>query len=217
MTIASYATDLTDLIDFETAATLNTEVTGYTATAKPTTSSDFPSQGTGHADAEQRATGNGSLVADYGAGVTWTSGDYVFAWGVFLAAGAVNTFANAGIALYIGADISNGYKWTVGGNDFGRYPYGGWQNFVTDPELTTGRTNVGGGAGTTYRWFGILCNVINAISKGSPYGLDVVRYGRGEIAVINGDATAYGTFDAMATTNDSSTNRWGLFTYQGGS
>ena len=217
MAIATYSTDLSDLIDFETAATLNTEVVGYTATAKPTTSSDFPIQGTGHADAEQRATGNGSLVADYGAGVTWTSGDYIFGWGVFLAAGAVNTFANAGIAFYIGADISNGYKWTVGGSDFGRYPYGGWQNFVVDPELTTGRTNVGGGAGTTYRWFGILCNVVNAISKGSPYGIDVIRYGRGEVAIINGDATAYGTFEDMATTNDSTTNRWGLFTYQGGS
>lgn len=217
MTIASYTTDLTDIIDFETAATLNTEVTGYTATAKPTTSSDFPIQGTGHADAEQRATGNGSLVADNGAGVSWTSGEYIFLWGVFLAPGAVNTFNNAGIALYIGTDTSNGYKWTVGGNDFGRYPYGGWQNFVVNPELTTGRTNVGTGAGTTYRWFGILCNVINAISKGSPYGIDVIRYGRGEVIVINGDGTAYGTFNAMATTNDSSTNRWGLFTYQGGS
>jgi len=220
MTIAGYTTDLTDIIDFETSATLNTEVTGYTATAKPTTSGDFPIQGTGHADAEQRATGTGSLVADNGSGVSWTSGDYVFLWGVFLAPAAVDSFANDGIIFYIGSDTSNGYKWTTGGNDFGRYPYGGWQNFVVDPELTTGRTNVGGGAGTTYRWFGILCNVINAISKGSPYGIDVVRYGRGEIITINGDITAYGTFEGMAAENDDNTvseNRWGLFTLQGGS
>ena len=220
MTAPSYTTDLLDLIDFETSATLNTEVTGYTATSKPTTSQDFPIQGTGHADAEQRATGNGSLVADYGSGVSWTSGDYVFMWGVFLAPAAVNTWAGAGISFYVGADTSNGYKWVTGGSDFGRYPYGGWQNFVVDPELTTGRTNVGSGAGTTYRWFGILCNVVNAISKGSPYGIDVIRYGRGELIVTNGETGDYATFDGMAAENDDNTisnNRWGLFSLQGGS
>ena len=222
MAAPTYATDLTDILDFESATTLNTEVVGYTATSKPGVSSDFPIQGTGHADAEQRTTGNGSLVADNGSGVSWTSGDYVFLWGVFLAPAAVNSFANAGIEFYIGADISNGYRWTVGGNDFGRYPYGGWQNFVVDPEISTGRSNVGSGAGTTYRWFGILCNVISAISKGSPYGIDVIRYGRGEISAINGETADYATFVGMAAENDyndaiNGYHRWGLFTYQAGS
>lgn len=221
MAVPSYTTDLTDIIDFESTATLNTEVVGYTATAKPTNSTDFPIQGTGHADAEQRSTGTGSLIADNGTGVTWTSGDYVFIWGTFLAPAAVNTFANEGIALFIGSSNAAFYRWAVGGNDFGRYPYGGWQNFVVDPELATGRTTVGA-PGTTYRWFGILCNVINAISKGSPYGLDVIRYGRGEIIITDGQAADYATFDGLATENDynDATNgyhRWGLFTLQGGS
>lgn len=211
MAIASYSTDLTDFEDFETASTISTELTGYTATAKgEDQDTDFPIQGSQHASAEQRTASTGSLASDYGSNITWTSGDNFFLWGIFLAPAAVNSDANAGIEMAVGSAITAFHRWTVGGNDFGTYPYGGWQNFVVNPEVTTGRTTTGA-PGTNYRWCGMLCDVISAISKGSPYGIDVIRYGRGELIVTDGQASAYGTFEAMATANDASTAKWGLF------
>lgn len=217
----TYATDLNDFEDFEAASTISTELTGYTDTSKgDDEDGDFPIQGTQHASAEQRTAATGSLASDYGSNITWTSGWNFFMWGMFLAPAAVNSFANGGIEMAVGSAITAFHRWTVGGNDFGRYPYGGWQNFVVNPEVTTGRTTTGA-PGTNYRWVGMLCDVISAITKGSPYGVDVIRYGRGEISAINGETADYATFDGMATENDynDATNgyhRWGLFSLQSG-
>ncbi|RLA02068.1 MAG: hypothetical protein DRQ42_01635 [Gammaproteobacteria bacterium] len=217
MTVPAYNTDLADFEDFEAASTISTEMVGYTATAKgEDQDEDFPIQGTQHASAEQRTAATGSLASDYGSNITWTSGWSIFLWGIFLAPAAVDSDANGGIEMAIGSAISAFHRWTVGGNDFGRYPYGGWQNFVVDPEVTTGRTTTGT-PGTNYRWVGMLCKVISAISKGSPYGIDVIRYGRGELEVTYGEAANYATFDGMATENDSTNNKWGLFSSQSGS
>jgi len=217
MAVATYTTDLTDFEDFEAANTISTEFTGYTATSKgDDEDSDFPIQGTQHASAEQRTASTGSLGSDYGSNITWTSGWNFFLWGIFLAPAAVDTDANAGIQMAVGSSITAYYRWTVGGSDFGRYPYGGWQNFVVDPEVTTGRTTTGA-PGTNYRWVGMLCDVISAISKGSPYGIDVIRYGRGELRVIDGQAAAYGTFVGMQGANDALAAKWGLFQENAGS
>ena len=211
MATPSYTTDLTDFEDFETANTISTEFVGYTDTSKGSSQDgDFPIQGSQHASAEQRTAATGSLGSDYGSNITWTSGDYFFMWGIFLAPNAVNTYAGAGIEMAVGASISDFYRWTVGGRDFGRYPYGGWQNFVVNPEITTGRTQTGSPA-TNYRWVGMLCDVTSAIAKGSPYGIDVIRWGRGELIVTGGEAGDYATFLGMATANDAATAKWGLF------
>lgn len=218
MTAPDYNTDLTDFEDFEAANTISTELVGYTATAKgDDEDADFPIQGTQHASAEQRTAATGSLASDYGSNITWTSGWNFFLWGIFLAPAAVNSDANGGIEMAVGNSISAYWRWTVGGNDFGRYPYGGWQNFVVDPEISTGRTTVGTPTTGNYRWVGMLCDVISAIAKGSPYGIDVIRYGRGEIEATYGEAADYATFDGMATENDSVNNKWGLFSLQAGS
>ena len=216
MAAATYTTDLTTLSTLDSAKT-NSEFTGYTKTAKPSSpDSDFPIQGTGHISAEQRQTGKGSIAVDNGSNISWTSGWNFFLWGVFLAAAAVDTDANGGVVMIVGSSTSAFNLWNVGGSDFGRYPYGGWQNFVVNPEVTP--TSTTGSPGTNYRWVGMGCNVISAISKGSPYGVDAIRYGRGDIRVANGDsANGYATFLGIASQNDNTSNKWGLFQEQNGS
>ena len=216
MAAASYTTDLTDFEDFETASSV-TEVTGYVATSKfEDLDPDNPIQGTRHASAEQRNAATGSIVSN-GTGTTLAAGEAFFFWQNFLQAGAVNTFANAGIVGIVGTATNAYYRWTIGGNDFGRNPYGGWANQVCDPTITTGRTTQGT-PGTSYSIVGFGCDVITAITKGSPYNLDVIRYGRGEVLVTDGDlANGYATFEGIATQNDTQTNRWGLFQFQSGS
>lgn len=216
MAVASYTTDLTDFEDFETASTV-TEVTGYTATSKfEDLDADNPIQGIRHASAEQRNAATGSIVSN-GTGTTLAAGESFFFWQNFLQAGAVNTFALDGIVGIVGTGTGAYYRWTIGGSDFGRNPYGGWANQVCDPTITTGRTTQGT-PGTSYSIVGYGCDVINAISKGSPYNLDVVRYGRGEVLVTDGDlANGYATFEGISSQNDTQTNRWGLFQFQAGS
>lgn len=208
MTAASYATDLTVFKDFEAATTLG-EMVGYVTTGAPALDTDYPIQGSQHASASMTKTGLGSIVADFGSNVSWTSGHVFLMWGVFTAPAAVDTFANGGLRFLLGTDITTNFKgWKVGGNDFGRYPYGGWQNFAVDPETTA---DYSGGTLAGYRWAGIGVNSIAAIGKGVPVGLDCIRYGRGQISTIDGDGTGYGTFSGMAAANDGSTARWGLF------
>jgi hypothetical protein len=217
MAAASYTTDLTDFETFENGASTVTEVTGYTASRQfEDQDGDNPIQGSVHASAEQRTANTGSIVSS-GTGTTLAAGEAFFIWQNFLQAGAVNTFANDGIVGIVGTGTGAYYRWTVGGNDFGRNPYGGWANLVCDPTITTGRSQQGT-PGTSYSIVGFGCDVINAISKGSPYNLDAIRYGRGELIVTDGDlANGYATFEGMAAQNDTQTNRWGLFQEQFGS
>ena len=152
-----------------------------------------------------------------GTGTTLAAGEAFFFWQNFLQAGAVNTFDNDGIVGIVGTGTGAYYRWTIGGSGFGRNPYGGWANQVCDPTITTGRTQQGN-PGTSYSIVGFGCDVITAISKGSPYNLDVIRYGRGEVLVTDGDlANGYATFEGIASQNDTQTNRWGLFQFQAGS
>ena len=216
MAAASYTTDLIDFEDFETVSTV-TEVTGYTATrAFEEADGDNPIQGNLHASAEQRTASTGSIVSS-GTGTTLAAGEAFFFWQNFLQAGGVNTFANAGIIGIVGTGTGAYYRWTIGGSDFGRNPYGGWANQVCDPTITTGRTTQGS-PGTSYSIVGYGCDVIVSITKGSPYNLDVIRSGRGEVLVTDGDlANGYATFEGIASQNDTQTNRWGLFQFQAGS
>ena len=216
MAAATYNTDLADFETFEVGASTVTEVTGYTATSKfEDQDGDNPIQGTLHASAEQRNANTGSIVVN-GTGTTLAAGEAFFIWQNFLQAGAVNTFANAGIIGIVGTGTGDYYRWTVGGSDFGRNPYGGWANLVCDPTIATGRTPVGS-PGTSYSIVGYGCDVITAITKGSPYNLDAIRSGRGEVLVTDGDlANGYATFEGIATENDLLDNRWGLFQDQFG-
>lgn len=215
MAAPSYTTDLAVMRDLETTPTFG-EMVGYITTGTGAIDTDYPIQGVQHASAAMTKTGLGSLMIDNGANITWTSGWYFFVWGVFLPANAVNTFANGGLRVLVGPDITTNFKgFKVGGRDFGRYPYGGWQCFAVNPELTA---DYSGGTVANYRWVGIGIDCTSAISKGNPLGVDVIRYGRGQLLVTAGDlANGYATFDGMATANDGSSARWGLFQSTGGS
>lgn len=221
MTAASYTTDLTDFETFEgTPTTSLVEMTGFLTTQQNTFENqdgDNPIQGSQHGSVAQRTAGAGSIVVADGTGVTLAAGEAFFFWGVFLQARAVDLFANDGIVGFVGTGTGDFYQWTIGGSDFGRNPYGGYTNYVLDPTITTGRTQTGT-PGTTYTHVGWGANVIAAIAKGSPYNIDVIRYGRGEIIVTGGttpDPAA--EFDSIATENDLNANRWGLFQEQFGS
>lgn len=210
MAIATYNTDLTDINADTTGETWveMTNMAGQGAIEEAET--DFPIEGTYHASQIcTKSSTLGSACFDKGSDISGSFDTYdcVFVWQTFLPAAAVDTFANGGLRIIVGADASTWSAWKTGGNDFGRYPYGGWQNTVVWPSFTADYDN-GGGHGGAYRFFGSGINVVSGIGKGSPHGVDIIRYGRGEIITEYGD-TGVATFADMAAENDS--NRWGLF------
>jgi hypothetical protein len=163
-----------------------------------------------------------SLIVDYGSDLagSFTPGETcVFMWHVFLPANALDTFANGGTRLIVGADEAVFDAWKTGGNDFGRNPYGGWQNVAVDPSVTSDYQDDGAvGNGGVYRWFGGGVYLLAGIGKGAPHGVDAIRYGRGDLIVTQGDlGNGYATFVGMAAENDDPNLRWGLFQAQAGS
>ena len=221
MAVASYTTDLADFETFEgTPGGSLVEMTNFTTTQQNTFAdddTDNPIQSNTHGSVAQRTAGAGSIVFDRTTGVTLAAGEAFFIWANFLQSQAVDTFTNDGIVGFVGTGTGAYYVWTIGGSDFGRNPYGGYANYVIDPTITTGRTTQGS-PGTTYTHVGWGANVIAAIAKGSPFNIDAIRYGRGEVIVTGGttpDPAA--EFDSLAAQNDAVANRWGLFSEQFGS
>lgn len=213
MAVPAYTTDLNTFELCAGSANIAGEFTGYGGGRSDGDDTDYEIQGAAHISKEYNATGLGSLGVENPTGPGdpiggWVSGWNFFMWGVFLPAGAVYTYALGGLRMIVGSDSSNFRVWIVGGNDFGSYPYGGWQNFVVDPE-TSGDYTDGGTYTSDYGVVGMGVNVEAAIGKGNPFGVDAIRYGRGEIRVADGSVgDGYATFGGMATANDLNANMW---------
>ena len=226
MAVASYTTDLTSFESWETtggSGSTPVEMTGYATTQQNTFENadpDNPIQGTLHASVAQRNTGTGSIVADRPTGVSLAAGEAFFFWATFLQSRAINSFSSDGLVGFVGTGTGDYYRWTIGGNDFGRNPYGGYANYVCDPTISTANAVrvTQGSPGTTYTHVGFGCDVTSAIARGNPYNLDAIYHGRGEAIVTGGTSTdADATFEGLAAVNDDNANRWGLFQEQFGS
>lgn len=211
MAVPAYTTDLITIVDFDgtpSTPTVAEPTTGWTAGRTPVVDTDFPIQSTNHCSETMNTTGKAGALCTNASTFTWTSGNYLFGWIVWLAPGAIATRASGGLAMLCGSSTSAYKVYYVGGSDFGSYPYGGWQNFAVDPTMTYDEIY---GSPTTYNIVGGGANVLSAVSKGNPLGFDVFRYGRGEFRVAGGQSGNYATFAGMATTNDNTSNKWGLF------
>lgn len=206
MAAPSYGTDLTT-IDTGDTTTGWDDLSTWTAGRTPVNETDYFIQGTACVSKTYNATGAGGLVFVSGTTITIPTNGAVLVWQYFAAPNAMDTLANGGIRLIVGLSSSAFYAWKLGGKD--TYTYGGWQCLAVDPSLTPDYTV--GTPGTTKRSFGWAANLTNAIAKGNPFGVDVIRYGRCESRFSGGDlANGYATLEGFATVNDNQTNRWGL-------
>ena len=220
MTAPSYTTDLSTFDLIEAASTLG-EFAGLVDGGTPVDNdTDDIIQGSYHASAtcSLKAGELQSIAADYGSGVTIPTDGAILIWFKFDAGGIINTYANGGVRIIVGADLSNHDSWDCGGNDYPPNPQGGWYNYAINPTARTYDDRQGSGPGGTYRWAGMGClALIAGPSKGSPFKIDGLRYGRGSIIVEYGSSgDGYATFAGMATKNDANDatngyNRWGLF------
>lgn len=231
--MATYSTDLTTLTTAESGTW--TEFDSANSGGTPAADGENYIQGTNcysQSTGTKSGTGNPkSVVFDYGSDISgaWTSGEAIFIW-AFYAVGPnlydYDQTTYSGLEIGIGNDTTNVDRFFVGGANWRRNPYGGWDNFAIDPEVTASATYGTGGAG--YRYFGSIAYTINAISKGTPHAVDAIRYGRGLISVTGtggsfAELSAYNDYNAggtppgtSSTSVDSGYHRLGLFQAQAG-
>jgi hypothetical protein len=227
-------------------ATYSTDLTTYT-TAESGTWTEFGSANTGGSpaadgenfiqgtDCRSQTTGTKSgasnpksVVFNNGSDPSgsWTTDDVFFIWCYYAVGVNLFTYASDGHQVGIANDTTNVDRFTVGGSDYGRNPYGGWFNAAVDPTATADNTYGTGGAG--YQYVGSIVYTTNAISKGTPHAVDAIRYGRGEISVTGSGGTfselaEYNDYNAggtppgtSSTSVDSGRHRLGLFQDAGG-
>lgn len=211
MAAASYTTDLTLLTNAD-STTGFTEPTNSAQGGTPVLEADYFIQGTNCVSKTFNATGVGGLAYTTTA-VTVPTDGAVYTWVYFAAPNAIDTQANGGHQILIGSSTSAYKRYYVAGSN--TYTYGGWVNYPVNYTIAASATV--GSPTTSPTTFGAACNVVNAISKGNPFAVDAIRYGRGSIIVTGGDlANGYATFLGAANTNDTSTNRWGILSLVNG-
>jgi len=155
-------------------------------------------------------TGVATMIADYGSGITWASGDVFLVWAKYDTAKAMDVYANGGLRAIAGTGLGDFDAWDIGGRDRAPYPAGGWISEAVDPEVSADDTV--GSPGSSPRYFGVAVAITAGISKGSPFVADIIRYGRGQFIVEYGDAgNGYATFAGMAAADDATGAQWGLF------
>jgi len=72
-------------------------------------------------------------------------------------------------------------------------------------------TGVVGTPGTgTIDWIGAGADIASGPNKGSPFGIDAIRYGRFELDYTGGQAANYGTFAATEVYSNANARRWGV-------
>lgn len=213
MAAASYTTDLIDWIaDNDTTAW--GELTGKLSGGAPDEAdTESALQGTNTVSQATNSTSECTMARLMGTPVTLTTGQVFLVWHGHGVATALTDYANGGLRLYVTGNSLGNYKgWAVGGNDVAPFPYAKWVNNPIDPTITadytagTPPTN-----GTNIQGVGSGCILTQAVAKGQPHVVDMIRYGRAEARINGGDlANGYATFAGFAAQNDSQTNRWGL-------
>jgi len=212
MAAPAYTTDLTLIHACDAASASWTEPTGFADGAITLPETDYFIQNTGCLSKNMGASASASSGAIYnaGSGLTIASGSAVMMWLYFGAPNALATQANGGLQVLVGSATSAFKRWYVKGSN--TYTYGGWFCVPVDPNTTQDATT--GSPSTTLQYFGAasLLSGAGAVSKGNPFGIDILRYGRCEARVNGGDLpNGYATFSGLATQNDAIANRWGLF------
>ena len=217
MVAPAYATDLSDITLGEELGTW-VELADHKGGGAPSVETDYYIQGNSCiSQSTGTSTGtNAGMGFDFGSPIAIKQGDVFTMWQVVLAGNATTSFQQGGLRFGIGSANNAYYFWKVGGEDFGRNPYGGWQNVAVDPTFPPDYTEGSPVAGT-YQWFGSLINLKAAISKGNPHGVDPIRWGRGRAICSGGNlGDGYCNFFDLALENDLQANRWGLFQSQAG-
>lgn len=206
MAAASYNTDLTDLVA-DSATTSNWAALGGGASGL-NIETDYFIEGTRCVSKNAWAGAEKGMVEDTTVNtLTALSGNGVYMWVTHLTPGSLAAKASGGIAIQMGSASNTLNKYNYAGSD--TIDYGApWICAVVDPDEATQTS----GTVTTANidTYGATANLPSGgPTKGAPFGIDEIRYGRS--IEINDGVGAAANFTDLAVQNDSINNRWGQF------
>ncbi len=217
-----YATDLVDIFTDGTTTGWTALGGGASGLAQET---DYFVQGTSCLSKSAwtaTATPKG-MIYDNASGVTVTAGDAVWIWITHLTPNSLDTLANGGLRVLIGSGTGAYYHYYIGGNNTIRYDER-WLCVPVDPRTGTVAADATTGApsATKQTFGGTAVLPTTAPTKGAPFGIDAIRYGR-TFTCTNGDVTnGYASFGGngsdtgAAAYNDGTTRTWGQIQFSGG-
>ena len=216
MAAPTYTTDLITITDGSASFT---EPAGDVQGTLAAGETDFFIQGTnctsksiGTVSSPPKLAGAGYQAAG---ALTIPTNGAVMVWMYFACPNAISAESAGGLQCISGQDVNNYKRHYVRGSD--TYTYGGWLCIPFDPANATDGTAYGSPS-STVQYLGWSASVTASISKGNPYGVDAIRYGRCELSFTGGDSgSGYATFGGAVTQNDLVANRWGLLQDVGGS
>ena len=205
MAAASYNTDLTDLVA-DSATTANWAALGGGASGL-NIETDYFIEGTRCVSKNAFANSTKGMVEDTTATTLSTgSGNAVYLWVTHATPGSLDLKANGGITICLGSSSAALNRYFYAGTD--TIDYGApWICAVVNPDDAT--ANSGTVAVTAMDTYGAEAAMVGGPTKGSPFGIDEIRYGHS--ISINDGAGAPANFTALAVQNDSQNNRWGQF------
>lgn len=208
-----YDTDLTPIIDEGTGNTANfTLVTDGGGGQNAISVADTDDFIEGSSCASRNPFSNSTRGILYGSGaVTIGSGHAVYIWAKADVAQAIGTKAAGGIQIIIGNNANTKSRWYVDGND--TYQIGGWKCYPIDPTITPST-----GSHTSTAIFGCMWNVpASGPSKGQPFKLDAIRYGR-TLIISRGDDVGGGfaNFSGAASFANDISRQWGQLQFNNG-
>lgn len=207
MANATYRTDLVDKVA-DSASTGNWSALGGGASGL-NVETDYYIQGTRCISKNAWAGAEKGMIEDATLNtLSAGSGNAVYMWITHHTPGSLAVKASGGIQILLGSAANTYNSYYYAGSD--TIDYGApWICAVVDPDQGTQAS----GTVTTANidCYGGIANLpTGGPTKGSPFGIDEIRYGR-SIFVRDGVGGTAGSFTNIAVDNDNINNRWGQF------
>lgn len=224
MAVTSVTTDLTTVAfadinntDGGGTETWNQSTDGaFNDGGSPSDEPDFYIQGTTCVSASHTKNGINTNTLLFNAGATQTlpaDGAYLI-WCFWASPPSLNTYAAAtpGILTAVGSGLGTLDFYAASGSDFTPNPLGGWYCYAVDPASHTADVTAGGGGGGGDGQVLGMAVTASRQARGQSFAVDAIRTGRGSSIVTGGTLTdANATFQDIADTLDTNSNRYGIF------
>ena len=208
MAAASYNTDLSVLVDTETAGSWTGVQQSGGGAGVNATETDYFIEGSSCTSRNAWASAWKGMIEDATNNTLSTgSGNAVYTWVTHLTPASLGSKAVGGIRVIMGTGSGAYNEYYYAGSD--TIDYGApWICAIVNPDDAT--ADSGAVAVNVMDAYGAIANLPSGgPTKGAPFGIDMIRYGRS--IEINDGVGAQANFTDLAVQNDSQQNRWGQF------
>ena len=209
MTAPAYATDLTDIF-LDSGGTM-TRVGGAPGTVtNPET--DFYIQGNSCASLSAWNTATKGLIYTVGSNIYGSipTDGVLVVWGYYSAAASLAAMSAGGFQIVEGSGTGAYRQYYVAGND--TLIFDSWIPYVVNVKNGLEDTSTGGPTASNTSYVGAAAYLPGAgPTKGAPFGIDALRYGRHTLSYTEGDTGAggYSTFSGAEAWANAPTRRLG--------